>query len=250
MTETGSGVVYDGRPLEGVEIAFRPSSPRSSEGEGGAAATAEAAAAKARSCSAPRCCCGATATEPTGESQGPTACGTGSPPVMPAGSAPTAGSTCRAAWPMSSPPARRRCGPTRSSASCWRIPASPRWRSGSGPIPSGASGSWPGSCPPATRPSLDELREMVADGLAPWAAPKELVLVDDLPRTAAGKVRRRELESSESLSASGRRSASQARSSAAASRSRALEPFELVRIRHGADAHDRSRPGCRAPAPP
>ena len=43
-------------------------------------------------------------------------------------------------------------------------------------------------------PSLDELRQMVADGIAPWAAPKELVLVDDLPRTAAGKVRRRELE--------------------------------------------------------
>ena len=45
-------------------------------------------------------------------------------------------------------------------------------------------------------PPLDELRQMVADGIAPWAAPKELVLVDDLPRTAAGKVRRRELDSS------------------------------------------------------
>ena len=44
-------------------------------------------------------------------------------------------------------------------------------------------------------PSLDELRQVVADGIAPWAAPKELVLVDDLPRTAAGKVRRRALES-------------------------------------------------------
>jgi o-succinylbenzoate---CoA ligase len=44
-------------------------------------------------------------------------------------------------------------------------------------------------------PSLDELRQIVADGIAPWAAPKELVLVDDLPRTAAGKVRRRELDS-------------------------------------------------------
>ena len=43
-------------------------------------------------------------------------------------------------------------------------------------------------------PSLDELRQMVADSIAPWAAPKELVIVDDLPRTAAGKVRRRELE--------------------------------------------------------
>ena len=43
-------------------------------------------------------------------------------------------------------------------------------------------------------PSLDELRQMVTDGIAPWAAPKELVLVDDLPRTAAGKVRRRALD--------------------------------------------------------
>ena len=43
-------------------------------------------------------------------------------------------------------------------------------------------------------PSLDELRRIVAETIAPWAAPKELVIVDDLPRTAAGKVRRRELE--------------------------------------------------------
>jgi len=44
-------------------------------------------------------------------------------------------------------------------------------------------------------PSLDDLRELVAETIAPWAAPKELVIVDDLPRSAAGKVRRRELES-------------------------------------------------------
>jgi acyl-CoA synthetase (AMP-forming)/AMP-acid ligase II len=43
-------------------------------------------------------------------------------------------------------------------------------------------------------PPLDELRQMVTDGLAPWAAPKELVLVDTLPRTAAGKIRRRALD--------------------------------------------------------
>ena len=35
---------------------------------------------------------------------------------------------------------------------------------------------------------------MVTEGIAPWAAPKELVLVDELPRTAGGKVRRRALE--------------------------------------------------------
>lgn len=43
-------------------------------------------------------------------------------------------------------------------------------------------------------PSLEALRRIVADTIAPWAAPRELVIVDDLPRTAAGKVRRRELE--------------------------------------------------------
>jgi len=44
-------------------------------------------------------------------------------------------------------------------------------------------------------PSLEELRRIVTETIAPWAAPRELVIVDDLPRTAAGKVRRRELES-------------------------------------------------------
>jgi O-succinylbenzoic acid--CoA ligase len=42
-------------------------------------------------------------------------------------------------------------------------------------------------------PSLDDLRRLVAEAIAPWAAPKELVIVDDLPRTASGKVRRRAL---------------------------------------------------------
>jgi o-succinylbenzoate---CoA ligase len=48
--------------------------------------------------------------------------------------------------------------------------------------------------PSAEAPSLEELRRLVAETIAPWAAPKELVLVDDLPRTATGKVRRRALE--------------------------------------------------------
>ncbi len=46
-------------------------------------------------------------------------------------------------------------------------------------------------------PSLEELRTIVAEAIAPWAAPKELVIVDDLPRTAAGKIRRRALETYE-----------------------------------------------------
>jgi O-succinylbenzoic acid--CoA ligase len=39
-------------------------------------------------------------------------------------------------------------------------------------------------------PSLDELRDLVGSTLAPWAAPRELELVDALPRTPSGKVRR------------------------------------------------------------
>jgi acyl-CoA synthetase (AMP-forming)/AMP-acid ligase II len=42
-------------------------------------------------------------------------------------------------------------------------------------------------------PGLDELRELVADELSPWDAPRQLVVVDALPRTASGKVRRAEL---------------------------------------------------------
>jgi o-succinylbenzoate---CoA ligase len=39
-------------------------------------------------------------------------------------------------------------------------------------------------------PKLDELRELVGETLGRWAAPREIVVVDALPRTASGKVRR------------------------------------------------------------
>ena len=42
----------------------------------------------------------------------------------------------------------------------------------------------------ATVPGLDELRELVGGELARWAAPRELVVVDALPRTAGGKLQR------------------------------------------------------------
>src|SRR5207244_698807 len=45
--------------------------------------------------------------------------------------------------------------------------------------------------PSGPPPTLGELRDAVKAELAPWCAPKELVIVDDLPRTALGKVRRR-----------------------------------------------------------
>jgi O-succinylbenzoic acid--CoA ligase len=46
---------------------------------------------------------------------------------------------------------------------------------------------------PATPPALEDVREAVKARLGPWAAPKALEVVDCLPRTAIGKVRRREV---------------------------------------------------------
>jgi len=46
---------------------------------------------------------------------------------------------------------------------------------------------------PDRPPNLNALRAAVADRLGPWAAPKQLELVTSLPRTALGKVRRSEL---------------------------------------------------------
>jgi O-succinylbenzoic acid--CoA ligase len=42
----------------------------------------------------------------------------------------------------------------------------------------------------AVAPTLEGLRAMVKEELAPWAAPRDLVLVESLPKTATGKVRR------------------------------------------------------------
>ena len=85
MTETGSGVVYDGVPLDGVEVAI---------GTGGTRGRAR----RARCWCAVPCCCAATATGPTPPWPAPTAPGAGSPPAT-AGGWWTAGSRWTAGWP-------------------------------------------------------------------------------------------------------------------------------------------------------
>ncbi len=45
----------------------------------------------------------------------------------------------------------------------------------------------------ADPPTLDSLRSFVKERLHPYAAPRELDLVDELPRTPLGKVLRRHL---------------------------------------------------------
>ncbi|MFM8999494.1 MAG: AMP-binding enzyme [Actinomycetota bacterium] len=47
--------------------------------------------------------------------------------------------------------------------------------------------------PRGSPPALEDLRAHVRGTLPPWAAPRELVLVERLPRTISGKVRRVEL---------------------------------------------------------
>jgi O-succinylbenzoic acid--CoA ligase len=44
--------------------------------------------------------------------------------------------------------------------------------------------------PDGDAPSLEQVRDAVRAELPSWWAPKELVVVDALPRTALGKVRR------------------------------------------------------------
>jgi len=50
--------------------------------------------------------------------------------------------------------------------------------------------AWVVPSDPSSPPELGALVETVRETLPPWAAPKELVLTDRLPRTASGKVRR------------------------------------------------------------
>jgi O-succinylbenzoic acid--CoA ligase len=50
--------------------------------------------------------------------------------------------------------------------------------------------AWVVPSDPAAPPALAELRDLVSARLAPWAAPRELVVMAVLPRTATGKLRR------------------------------------------------------------
>jgi len=53
--------------------------------------------------------------------------------------------------------------------------------------------AWVVPSDPACPPGLEALRDLVAGQLPRWAAPRELVLCDQLPRTPTGKVTRTSL---------------------------------------------------------
>ncbi len=50
--------------------------------------------------------------------------------------------------------------------------------------------AWVVPVDPSSPPDLGTLRDLAASQLAPWAAPRELVVVASLPRTTSGKIRR------------------------------------------------------------
>jgi o-succinylbenzoate---CoA ligase len=175
MTETGSGVVYDGRPLDGVELAI---------GDGGRGAEGEVLVRGPMLLRAYR---------------------DGTDPRLPGGWLPTgdagdidgdgrlrvAGRMAEVivtggekVWPDDVERVIATHGTVAAVAVVGR--ADPEWGSAvvAHVVPSD----------PAVPPDLAELRDLVRSQLAPWAAPRHLVVRPDLPRTASGKVSRSRLE--------------------------------------------------------
>ncbi len=184
MTETGSGVIYDGWPLDGVEVSFRPS--RRADGEDAGAGTE----ILIRAPMLLRCYRGGDDGRVVGPDGAPDWYATGDAGRLDAdGKLVVSGriddvitTGAEKVWPDVVERILA-AHPGVAEVAVWKRP-DPEW--GERIV------AW--VVPLDDGPSLDELRQMVTDGIAPWAAPKELVLVDDLPRTAAGKVRRRALD--------------------------------------------------------
>jgi O-succinylbenzoic acid--CoA ligase len=192
MTETGSGVIYDGRPLEGVDVSFRP--PPGTDGAEEVGPSVDGGAQGEILVRAPmlfRCYRGGD----DGRVEGPDGArnwfATGDAGRLDAdGKLVVSGriedvitTGAEKVWPDLVERILI-AHPGVAEVAVWKR-SDPEW--GERVV------AW--VVPSDDAPSLEELRQIVAEGIAPWAAPKELVLVDDLPRTAAGKVRRRELDS-------------------------------------------------------
>jgi len=181
MTETGSGIVYDGFPLDGVELAIGTGRP--GEGQEGEVLVR-----------APMCLRAyRDGTEPfvSGED--------GRGGWLPTGDGGRLDADGRLhvdgrlddvvvtggekVWPVA---VERRIAadPSVAEVAVWRRP-DPEW--GERVV------AWVVPADPASPPSLESVALTVKATLPAWAAPKELVLVERLPRTASGKVRRRDL---------------------------------------------------------
>ena len=174
MTETGSGCVYDGRPLDGVEL-------RIGDGTLGAAGEILVRGPMLlrayRDGSDPRLPGGWLATGDGGhlEEDGTLVVHGRMAEVIVTGA--------EKVWPTQVEDVLAR-HPAIAEVAVWKRP-DPEW--GERVV------AWVVPTPGSTAPALGELRELVGAELARWAAPRELVVVDALPRTAGGKVQRSEL---------------------------------------------------------
>jgi o-succinylbenzoate---CoA ligase len=179
LTETGSGVVYDGRPLEGVEIAF---GSRSDGAEG------EILIRCPMQLRAYRDDGEATVAGPDGRG-GWLATGDGGHLdadgllVVDGRLAEVIVTGAEKVWP-NAVEAVLATHPKVAQVAVWKRPDA-EW--GERVV------AWVVASDPADPPTLPELVELAGEQLARWAAPKELVLVDALPRTPSGKVTRRAL---------------------------------------------------------
>jgi O-succinylbenzoic acid--CoA ligase len=174
MTETGSGVVYDGLPLAGVEVRVTAGGPG---GPGEIEVRGPMLLRCYRDGSDPRRPGGWLPTGDAGrlEPDGPlTVLGRMAEVIITGG---------EKVWPA---PVERllTTHPTVAEAAVWKR-ADPEW--GDRVV------AWVVAADPDSPPSLDELRGWVSARLAPWAAPRQLVVVTTLPRTSSGKVRRADL---------------------------------------------------------
>jgi O-succinylbenzoic acid--CoA ligase len=178
MTETGSGVVYDGVALEGVEVAFGSGGPGGGgEGEILLRCPMQLRAYRDgtdRTVAGPDGRGGWLATGDAGRLD------EGGRLVVDGRLAEVVVTGAEKVWPASVE-AVLATHPKVAEVAVWKRPDR-EW--GERVV------AWVVATDGADPPTLDELAGLAGDRLAPWAAPKELVLVATLPRTASGKVRR------------------------------------------------------------
>jgi o-succinylbenzoate---CoA ligase len=182
MTETGSGVVYDGVPLDDVEVAIAHFDDADGGSDGGGEILLRAPMLM-------RCYRDGSTGRVVGPDGTRTWFATGDAGFLTgAGTLAVTGRMAEVittggekVWPDEIE--RVLSGhPDVAEVAVWKRP-DPQW--GERVV------AW--VVPTETPPRAEELKELVAHAVAPWAAPKEVVLVAALPRTPSGKVKRADL---------------------------------------------------------